>query len=784
MRVRRSFSRWQPEPVALTHDVKHDRPRRPRARTHRTRLATHQEQARYSTDYPSICRPNNVRGTLISTATGGSMLKGILTVILLLVLEVSADIAQPLTQTPTWFAESDQAGTWFGVSVATAGDVNGDGYDDVIVGAPNVDNQGLALVYLGSPAGLGSMAAWSARGGQAFAQFGISVAAAGDVNGDEYGDVIVGARSFDNGQIDEGAAFVYLGSAQGLGLNPSWMAESNQASSWFGESVASAGDVNNDGYSDVIVGAYRYDNGQTDEGLAMVYLGSASGLQTTVAWRAEGNQGPGTAGTGANFGYSVAAAGDVNGDGYADVIIGAPGFDNGELDEGAAFVYLGSASGLSNTVAWMAQSNDIGRRMGESVASAGDVNGDGYSDVAAGISYYFTQRGKVHVFHGAASGLSLLPDRVLGFPLTPCSQSDFLMYFGNSVASAGDVNGDGYDDLVVGAPLMDNCEDDEGLAFLYLGSGAGLVSSPAWLGEFNQANSFFGYSVASAGDLRGDGTDDVIIGAYQYDNGQTDEGRAFVYESVCGISAGQGPYGQLLFPPLCTRDASALSADVYDSTALTMIRSERDRFFLSASGGVTSGVVLGDIFAPLIVDDAVHINGTGSGLGPYTFQSDVPPFRLGVPIESNLMPLPPHDVTSVIPLGPSTVLFELLDTQRAIYGHTAVYLIQDCGIWLSGRAPTVINWITHDDEIASVPPEFDARYGLLSELKEDRNFSRAMCLGVFTDTPASDSVPDPTAGDGYYYLVRGVSSCTAQGYGDSSLIPDPRDALDALPICP
>jgi hypothetical protein len=109
-----------------------------------------------------------------------------------------------------------------------------------------------------------------------------------------------------------------------LSTTPNWTAESNQANAYFGFSVASAGDVNGDGFSDVIVGAYRFDNGQTDEGAAFVYHGSASGLSTTPDWTAESDQ------DFAEFGFSVASAGDVNGDGFSDVIVGAWKFDNGE----------------------------------------------------------------------------------------------------------------------------------------------------------------------------------------------------------------------------------------------------------------------------------------------------------------------------------------------------------------------------------------------------------------------------------------------------------------------
>jgi hypothetical protein len=153
------------------------------------------------------------------------------------------------------------------------------------------------------------------------------------VNGDGYSDVIIGAPYYDNIEASEGWAFVYYGSSSGLGNTPAWTAESDQVDSRFGNSVASAGDVNGDGYSDVIVGAYVYDNGQTNEGRAFVYYGSSSGLSDTPSWTAESDQAE------SQFGKSVASAGDVNGDGYSDVIIGAPYYDNVEINEGRAFAY-------------------------------------------------------------------------------------------------------------------------------------------------------------------------------------------------------------------------------------------------------------------------------------------------------------------------------------------------------------------------------------------------------------------------------------------------------------
>ncbi|MCK4528402.1 FG-GAP repeat protein, partial [candidate division WOR-3 bacterium] len=336
---------------------------------------------------------------------------------------------------------------------------------------------------------------WTAESNQASALFGNSVSTAGDVNGDGYSDVIVGAYRYDNGETDEGRAFVYYGSGTGLSTTPDWMDESNQAGAYFGYSVSTAGDVNGDGYSDMIVGAHAYDNGETDEGRAFVYYGSGTGLSTTPDWTAESNQ------ASAYFGWSVSTAGDVNGDGYSDVIVGAYGYDNGETNEGRAFVYYGSGTGLSTTPDWMDESNQAGAYFGYSVSTAGDVNGDGYSDVIVGAIYYSneqTYEGGAFVYHGSGTGLSVSP------AWTGESNQEYAN-FGYSVSTAGDVNGDGYSDVIVGAHAYDNGQTNEGRAFVYYGSDSGLSSTPDWTGESNQEYAYFGYSVSTAGDVNGDG---------------------------------------------------------------------------------------------------------------------------------------------------------------------------------------------------------------------------------------------------------------------------------------
>jgi hypothetical protein len=414
---------------------------------------------------------------------------------------------------PNWIAESDQPLASFGSSVAGAGDVNGDGYNDVIVGSFFFDNgqseEGRAFVFHGSAAGLGTTPAWTAESDHASAFFGISVAGAGDINGDGYDDVVVGATGYDNGQYHEGRAYVYHGSAAGLSLTPDWTAESNQVGADFGQSVGGAGDVNGDGFYDVIVGAPGYSNGQFDEGRAYVYHGSAGGLSTTANWTAEPDK------QSAYFGVSVAGGGDVNGDGYDEVIVGAHAF-------GWAFAYHGSAAGLSISPDWKAKSNQAGALFGDSVAVAVDVNGDGYDDVIVGAPSHTHgefDEGRAFAYHGSAAGLNTSPDWTAESNKTDA-------FFGEDVAGAGDVNGDGYDDIIVGAPHYADGRPDQGRTSVFCGSEPGLGISPCRRRVSNQAYAWFGYSVAGAGDVNGDGYGDVIVGALYYDHGESDEGVA------------------------------------------------------------------------------------------------------------------------------------------------------------------------------------------------------------------------------------------------------------------
>ncbi len=428
-----------------------------------------------------------------------------------------------LAALPSWSTEGAGAEAWLGAAVSAGGDVNGDGYADVLLGSPGFDggesNEGRALAFLGSAAGPSATASWTGESNQGWAAFGYSVASAGDVNGDGYADVIVGAYAFDAGQNNEGRAFLFLGSPTGTSATPSWTAEGDQAGAYFGSSVATAGDVNGDGYSDVIVGAYNHDGGETNEGRAYVFLGSPAGPAASPAWTAESNQ------AGADFGRSVASAGDVNGDGYADVIVGSPLYSNGQTAEGRVFVYLGSPWGVSPAADWTAESNQGWVSLGRSVGTAGDVNGDGYADVIVGAPSYDhgqTEEGRVFVYLGSTNGLGATP-------AWSAEGDQAFAHFGWSAATAGDVNGDGYSDVIVGALDFDGDDSGEGRAYVFLGSATGPAPTPVWTADGDQAAAGFGVSVETAGDVNGDGYADVLVGASRFDGGQTEEGGAFLF---------------------------------------------------------------------------------------------------------------------------------------------------------------------------------------------------------------------------------------------------------------
>jgi hypothetical protein len=474
-----------------------------------------------------------------------------------------------------WKVVGDEPYGWLSLHVAPAGDVNGDGFDDLLVGSPYLDHpentEGRIFLYLGSASGLGESIAWTAETNQAAAYLG--AIAAGDFNGDGYSDVLAGATGYVTSPTSQGAVFGWFGGPpgpgdpSGLGLdgtpqNADWTASSPPDSGYgFGSSVASAGDIDGDGYDDVIVGAPQFSSSLSfpEEGKVYVFHGSSSGPSTTADWTAESNQ------AFADFGFAVASAGDLNNDGYDDVVIGAPCYEDA-VDparcDGTAFVFMGSRQGLGTQAGtpasadWKAATDQLGSFFAESVAGVGDVNGDGYGDLLLGAGQddagALGNAGRAHLWHGGQSRHN--NPSGLGANGTPANADwraegdEIGQFFGREVAPAGDVNGDGFADVLLGAHPWPHANSPQkvGGAWVWLGGpgGLGVTGSPAnadWAtyGELYGAD--YGWAASTAGDINGDGFDDVLVGSPRLNvNAMNQEGAAYAYLGTCGSTDTDG----------------------------------------------------------------------------------------------------------------------------------------------------------------------------------------------------------------------------------------------------
>jgi len=303
----------------------------------------------------------------------------------------------------------EAAGDNFGTTVAGAGDLNGDGFDDLAAGAPFNDDlasaAGRTYVYFGgqpfdtaSPLELFGDPVEDDH-------FGIAVGGAGDVDGDGFVDLVVGARFNDRGGSAAGAAFLFLGgSPMDSSIDAVFVGDSKD--DWFGQSVAGAGDVNGDGFSDILVGAPFNDESANAAGKAYIFFGG-NPVDPGVDVELFGD--PVDDG---HFGWSVAGAGDVNGDGYDDVIVGARLFGFAvQRALGRAYIFLGGPSmdGSPDIVLTGEARDDW---FGEAVAGGGDVNGDGFSDVLVGAIYNDdggSAAGKAYLFFGGPT-MDAVPD--------------------------------------------------------------------------------------------------------------------------------------------------------------------------------------------------------------------------------------------------------------------------------------------------------------------------------------------------------------------------------------
>ncbi len=393
---------------------------------------------------------------------------------------------------------------------------------------------------------------------------GFSVSSAGDVNGDGYDDMLIGAQYADPNGSDSGETYLVYGAASGIpaSLDLSTLDGTNgfvmngiDAFDHSGRSVSSGGDVNGDGFDDMLIGALFADPNGNASGETYLVYGAASGIPASLDLSTlDCSNGLVMNGIDAHdgSGRAVSSAGDVNGDGFDDMLIGADQASPHGNQSGETYLVYGAASGipanldlssLDGSNGFVMNGIDAHDGSGRSVSSAGDVNGDGFDDMLIGahLSPLGDFSGETYLVYGAASGIPASLDLSSldgnnGFVMNGIDAYDFS---GFSVSSAGDMNGDGFDDMLIGAFLADPNGSHSGETYLVYGAASGIPASLD-LSSLDGSNGFVingidggdrsGFSVSSAGDVNGDGFDDMLIGALGADpNGITSGETYLVY---------------------------------------------------------------------------------------------------------------------------------------------------------------------------------------------------------------------------------------------------------------
>lgn len=384
-----------------------------------------------------------------------------------------------------------QTGDWFCHSAASIGDLNGDGFRDLLVGAPRWSGMtGAVYVYSGRDA-----ANLIALTGENLGDhFGYAVDAVGDLDGDGVEEFVVGAPYHDSGSFsDDGRVYVYSGAT----LSLLQVHDGGISNAHLGWSVAGLhGNALGSSAWDFAAGA---PGAQSSKGLVRTFDGLTGGDISSFGFQ-----------TGGQFGYSLDGAGDTDGDGLVEMIVGAPNADsNGWTDNGAAYLtQLG-------TQLWSMVGTQSKSFMGISVASVGDANGDGLCDFALGESGldagFSGDGGRVHLVSGAPG------HAVLWFMTGTAGEK-----LGSAVAAAGDTDGDGFADVLAGAPYADVNGPDRGRAIVLSGTTGATLFTQYGYADGDQ----MGQTVASLGDINNDGFGDIVVGSPRSNSNGTDSGWA------------------------------------------------------------------------------------------------------------------------------------------------------------------------------------------------------------------------------------------------------------------
>jgi hypothetical protein len=430
--------------------------------------------------------------------------------------------------TAAW--QGEQEWSRAGEALAPAGDVDGDGFNDLLVAAPLTDvttdgNEGAAYLIYGradlaaeAPRSLADEVGWVGALGD---ELGLGLAGAGDLNGDGLADLVLGAAGADTPDSEAGAAWIFYGPAAGEAPDAVWTGELSEDRA--GASLAGPGDVDGDGQDDLLVGAWGVDSGGDLRGAVYLVYGPAdAGGSLSAAPRWTGKS---------DLDYlgqrrSLSGA-DFDGDGLADLAMGAFGYSVSRDRQGVVYVLSGEADRLTGGVSAESEATSVlvgteagtETQFGMAVSAVGDLNADGFADLAVGGPYYETgtgEGGAAWVFFGPLPAGRVTADEA-ELVFLGANQWD---YTGSDLAGAGDIDGDGHDELVVGAPGYDLSVTTTaaGAACVIYGAADLSGTRSAFDGDHDlrvsggARDDELGAAVAGA-DLDGDGQSDLLLGA-------------------------------------------------------------------------------------------------------------------------------------------------------------------------------------------------------------------------------------------------------------------------------